>query len=436
MVSRAFWSVLLLALSLGGCGDSTPTKLSQVEKIDQVFGLETIPEIQLTPAAGWDSLVNAYVKQGETSYVEAGFRFNDSQLESVGFRIREDVDGGTGTQRRKYNLKLNFDYFGGSRFNGLDKLYMAVERPDPTMMREALAARLFMAMGIPVGRVDFARVIAGDEELGVYVMKQAVDKRFLKDRFGTANSADDGNLYECQPPGCLLEWAGDDKQAYLDTTCPEEDGCGLVLTTNKSDPQSNDYSDLVNFLNTLGNMPDEAFGAEIGKVFDVDTFLRYLAVAVAIGDHESYLGRGDDFFLYQRPDTGLFVYIPWDHNRTYGAKKCKDSGESTGVDVMNPVCGTEPRPLVTRLLAVDEFKAQYLGYVAEVIDNHFTVAEQEKWVQELDSRVHGVLETDPNRWFTMAEYRTARSAEPSEDNPANLLEFVQNRAAYLQQELQ
>ena len=430
------WAVLLfLAIWSSSCGSGSGAGLDRTVGPAFVFGQESVPEIQLTPAAGWAGLLEAYLGKGGTAYVEAGFAFNQSMLDSIGLRIREDPDGGKGTPRKKYNLKLNFDYFGGPRFSKMDKLLLSVERPDPTMLREALAARMFGEMGVPCPRIDFAVVTVGGEALGLYVTKQPVDKRFLKDRFGTASSADDGNLYECEPPGCLLEWAGEGKESYLDETCPEEGGCGLVLITNEFDSTSNDYFDLVDFLNVLGNMPDEAFAVEIQKVFDVDTFLRYLAVAVAIGDHESYLGQGQDFYLYRRPDTGRFMYIPWDHNRTYGAKKCKDSNESTGAEVGNPVCGSKPRPLVTRLLEVDEFRSLYLTYLGEVVDNYLTVQVQEQWIMELDARISGVLETDPNRSFTMKEYETALSTEPSDGDPANLLEFVQDRAAYLQQEL-
>ena len=426
-----------LVLAMAGCGASDSAKVEPENQagVEKIFELEAIPVIQLTPSGGWATLVTAYVEQGKNEYVESGFDFNEDHLDSIGLRIREEVEEGEGRDRTKYNLKINFDYFDGKRFNKTDQLLLAVDRPDPSMMREALTARLFEAMGVPSPRVDYARVSADGNELGLYVMKQVVDKRFLKDRFGTADHADDGNLYECVPPGCLLEWAGDTKDSYLDTSCGEDGGCGLVLITNEDDPSDNDYSDLITLLNVIGTVPDEQFADAIKVVFDVDTFLRYLAVAVVIGDHESYLGAGQDFYLYHRPDTGLFTYIPWDHNRTYGAKKCKTSTEETGVEVDKLWCDTAPRPLTTRILAVGEFNESYLAYVKQVRDEFFTETVQGQWVDELDARFGELLEADGNRGFTMDEYWTSISRQPSEDKPSNLLHFVKTRRAYLMAEL-
>lgn len=434
---RIVLAIVAAVFSTGACGGPEERKTSgETEaEVERIFELEAIPAIQLTPEAGWAGFVAAYVDQGKNEYVESGFDFDEDHLDSIGLRIREDVEEGEGRERAKYNLKINFDYFDGKRFNKTDKLLLAVDRPDPSMMREALAARMFEAMGVPSPRVDYAVVSADGQQLGLYVMKQVVDKRFLKDRFGTAEHADDGNLYECVPPGCLLEWTGDTKDSYLDTSCGEDGGCGLVLITNEDDPSENDYSDLITLLNVVGNVPDEQFADALKVVFDVDTFLRYLAVAVVIGDHESYLGAGQDFYLYHRPDTGLFTYIPWDHNRTYGAKKCKTSKEETGVEVEELRCDGAPRPLITRILGVEDFNESYQTYVRQVRDELFTEEVQGQWIDELDGRFGETLKADENRGYPMDEYWTSISDQPSEDNPSNLLHFVETRRAYLLAEL-
>jgi hypothetical protein len=49
--------------------------------------------------------------------------------------------------------------------------------------------------------------------VGLYVTAQVIDKRFLRERFGEADHADDGNLYKCvynSFGACSLAWQGPD----------------------------------------------------------------------------------------------------------------------------------------------------------------------------------------------------------------------------------
>ena len=41
-------------------------------------------------------------------------------------------------------------------------------------------------------------------------------------------------------------------------------------------------------------------------------FLRFLAANALLSNLDSFLGFGHNFYLYLRPDTNKFVFIPWD----------------------------------------------------------------------------------------------------------------------------
>ena len=97
----------------------------------------------------------------------------------------------------KYPLKIDFNAKGGERFHGVDKVSLNTNVQDPSMMRERLSLRMYQAMGVPASRAAYAKVRVDGEDVGLYNAVQVLDKRYLKERFGTQDHADDGNLYKC-----------------------------------------------------------------------------------------------------------------------------------------------------------------------------------------------------------------------------------------------
>lgn len=427
-------TVLLLSLSCCvsiGCSSGNRTPQDPIsDDFELVFPQDYVPSITLVPDETWETVLDAFLNQGVEDYYRAAFTFDAESLPTVAMRIQGSVKNGKGDEEKKYSFKLNFDYFGGQRFHDVDKVYLENNKPDPSRMRENLASRLYREMGVPTARVSYVTVEMDGDDFGLYSMVQAVDKRFLKDNFGTMEHADDGNLYECESPGCTLEWKGDTKWDYYFPDCSGSQ-CGLIQITNEEDPEQRDYADLIHFLDVLNNTSDEDFAVEIEKVFDVPRFLRWLAVAVAISDYESYLGTPGDFFLYHRPDTGKFVYIPWDHNKTYGDKACNGSVELTGGDIDPPWCLGSTRPLVERILAVPAYKQQYLDFLHIVLEDYLTEEVQSAWVAEFDLLIEELVTTSGREFHSHEDYWMAISAEPSTERPLSLLYFVKQRRSYL-----
>ena len=288
---------------------------------------------------------------------------------------------------------------------------------------------------MPDGRAALAVVELDGEDTGVYTLLQPLDRRFLRAEFGRRDGAHDGTLYECSPPFCHLFDAGDAKGDYLIPDCGDGDPCGWVLETHEDDPARNGYEDLVEFIQWINTATDEDFAAGIDDRFDVDGFLRFLAVAVAIGDYDGYLQGYEDFNLYHRPDTDSWVFIPEDHDRSYGDGNCKGTLEPTGGPVLPPWCGWETRPLGDRILAIDAYRDRYLDYIEEVATDWLTVDVHWAWIKELDAMLVGPLATDPSFPFAPVAHQTALGAGETDWDPPNLLEYVEARRARLLEEL-
>jgi len=434
----ALSSLSILTLILWACSanEPAPTPLPDpTEELAPVFPTDSVPAVELQLSGGLAPLVNAFLTQGTMDYVAGSFLFNGEAVDNVGIRLKGILSSGTGKEEKKYSFKVNFDYFEAPHFMGLDSVHLLNDKPDPSHMREILASRMYRSMGVPAARSASVTLEVDGEGLGVYTMVQEIDKRFLKVWFGTEAGADDGNLYKCVAPGCSLVYRGDKKTDYIVTSCEEPAGCGFVLKTNEDDPSLNDYADLIAFLDLVNNTPDEGFQAALEDVFEVDLFLRYLAVAVVISDYEGYLEKLDSFFLYHRPDNDKWVFIPWDLNKTYGASKCKASPEHTGGPLFPPWCGESQRPLGKRILAIPAWRARYESYVGELLDGLFQEDVQRGWIETIDLLIRDHVKADPKPMFPFKDYQHSVGDYGSDWDPMNLIEFVQDRRAYLTKQL-
>ena len=70
-------------------------------------------------------------------------------------------------------------------------------------------------------------------------------------------------------------------------------------------------------MDVLSNTPDADFKEEIEKIFNIDLFLKTLAVDVATNNWDSYLEHGRNWYIYEDTETGLFHWIPWDYNFSF-----------------------------------------------------------------------------------------------------------------------
>lgn len=442
--------------------------------VNKVFPDDKVVSIEISfKGEGLSQMLDDWRSKREKSYQETTIRWDGKEVVGAGTRLKGystlmsasgGFPGGGGGGLRpssKLPLKLNFDRFGGERLDHIDKVSLGTNAFDKSQMRERLSAKMFRKMGVPAAKTAFATVKLNDKTVGLYTIVQNINKRFLKQHFGTKNNADDGNLYKCvalerRGPGgnsgnprnlvCSLRWQGDKKSDYLRTTgCASGyEACGLVLKSNEDDPEKSDYKDLIHFLDVLNNSKDEVFEEEIQEVFDVDNFLRFMAVTVGMVNLDSYLGRINNYYLYHRPDTGKFIMLPWDHNMSYahypGVRGLSDLTKYPVKDPLSVQRNRDNYVLIDRILKVPAFQERYLEYLETFLDEHFTQSEHQTIIDTFERLIREPLEEDPNRRFSMESFELAISDQQGGGSTGmgrqyNLLNFVERRVAYVKGEL-
>lgn len=453
---------------------ATPDKPKQSKDWDKllqkVFPDDRVVEIEIDfEEPDLTSILESWKRDRKKVYAKSKVSWDGVQLSGCGARLKgysslmfvnPKGPGGGLTTSSKLPLKVNFDRFGGKRLHHVDRVSLGTNAFDRSQMRERLSVRMFRAMGVPAAKTAFATLRADGTSVGLYTIAQNIDKRFLKQHFGTKDGADDGNLYKCValqrhggpggaggPVVCSLRWQGDKKSDYLrsEGCAVGYEECGLVLKTNEENPSKNDYSDLIHFLDVLNNSEDDEFAQAIQEVFEVDSFLRLLAVNVGMVNLDSYIGRINNYYLYHQPANGKFIMLPWDLNMSYGHYDSSQGREDlTQFSAQDPLAGQrhgkESYPLVNRILSVPEFKERYLDYLREFVELHFNVEVHQGLIEEFDALLREPLSADPNRGFSMQDYERAIGSDPDGKSKGmfpqyNLMDFVQRRAAFLEKTL-
>ncbi len=108
------------------------------------------------------------------------------------------------------------------------------------------------------------------------------------------------------------------------------------------------------------------------SVFDVDTFLKWLAANAVIQNWDTYGNMAHNYYLYNNPSNGLLTWIPWDHNEAF---KTGSASSSIEVSAMGQVSSSWP--LISYIYAVDEYKTTYKSYLQQFISDHFIVADMQ-----------------------------------------------------------
>ncbi len=273
---------------------------------DNLFKNDILHEIrfEFSQSNYWNQLVTNFENNFDPSipvpYLQGDVIIDGELVDSVGVRFK----GFTSYQydSDKKPIKVDFNEFvKGKRFDGLRKLNLHIGYGDASLHRDVLAYQLLRDMGVHAPRTSWAKVYFNDKYLGLYQIVEQVDKEFLARNF--ANNK--GNLFK-NKGWSHLEWLGDDKFAYKEN---------LELKTNE---EGDDWTGFIDMLDVLNNASDNDFKEEIEKRFNVELFLKTLAVDVAINNWDSYLQHGRNYYMYEDTTSGKFNWIPWDYNFSLG----------------------------------------------------------------------------------------------------------------------
>ena len=173
---------------------------------------------------------------------------------------------------------------------------------DPSFLREVLSYDILRKyMDAP--DANYANVYVNGVLLGLYSNSEAIDKTFLKDKFGSKNNT----FVKCNPP------AGAGPQT-TDFPSLVYKGTNSADYVNAYELKSDlGWDELINLCDILNNK-----FTNIESILDVDRALWMLAFNNVLVNLDSYSGSfAQNYYLY-KDDTGRFLPIMWDFNESFG----------------------------------------------------------------------------------------------------------------------
>jgi hypothetical protein len=341
---------------------------------DNLFRELEITEIKVTMLAQDKATLLAEENRYADIYFPADLVIKNSQLNNVevlnvGIRLR----GNTARQHDKRSFKIDFREYGGLKFEGHKKINLKPNVNDPTLVRELLSMHLYRKMGVPALRVSPTSVYINEEYMGAYLMTEQVDDEFVDRRFGH----EEGFLYKCSYGASLTNNGQVFNESVYESEINEE------LDTR---------AELDGFVTSLNNSTSIGLTSVFRDVFDVDTYLRQLAVESMIGHWDGYSYNKNNFYLFYDAQTGLMNFIPYDTDNTWGIDWI--GGNWATYNVESFYHPSDSRPLTKKLLGVPEYKEAYRRHLGYLRHAYFNATYLHALFDQLEALVGPKVQTD------------------------------------------
>ncbi len=364
----------------------------------------------------------------EFTQVHADVDFDGHPFANVALRYKGN---GTFVESRtsvKRPLKVDLNKFvKGQKLAGVSTLNLHNNVTDAGMMNEVLAYSLYRDAGVPAPRTAYARVfvtVPGKHErryFGLYSLVENIDKNFL-----TARGLDkDGAILKPSSTD-LFAHLGDDWERYQQPYDPKTD---LTEAQERR---------LIDFCRLVSKAGDAEFATRLGDFLDLDEFARYMAVSVWIGDYDSMLTTGQNFYMYLDPTTNRFQFIPWDKDHTFGSWIAGTPEDLQQHSILEPWEGH--KRFLARTFKVDAFRDRYRTALKDFHEQHARPEQFEKRVAELAPAIRPAIQEELSG--SLARFDTVVAGKPLPGalfgfgpRPPTLLLFVKARAASVADQL-
>lgn len=352
------------------------------EESAKIFAAPGIAEIRIQIRPDYLSYILAEENKDSDSLFTATMSFKNNEiagdtLENVGFRLRGNTS--RGSHKKSFKVDIN-EFVKGRDFYGLEKLNINGEHNDPSILRSMISWKLFELAEIPASRSTYAVLFINNNYFGLYVLVEHIDDEFVKARYDGPL----GNLYKCLWPADLRI---PDQNNY------KEESGGRRIYDLKTNTEADDYSDLKNFVEFINLADDQTFAQRIEEVFNVPMFMRFLALNTLVGMWDDYWFNKNNYYLYHNLRSDKFEFIPYDYDNTYGIDWFNIDWAARNIYTFGNE--NEPRPLVTRILAIPAYKNLYSHYINELINGIFQKSAQDSYLQTWRADARLFVQVDP-----------------------------------------
>lgn len=287
--------------------------------------------------------------------------------------------------------------FGPPEGHSVRRIHLNADYIDPTLIRSRLSFALFEAMGAPAPVARHVELLMGEEPAGTFVGLESVDSDFCRRRGWSV-----GPIFYAI-----------NRNANFGLISPFTRQLKEPLEVGYQPVERADPSMLRQMLMELNMASLRSFARLVERWIDVTGYLRWLTVAVFVGNRDGFV---HNYALCFSPDLERFRIIPWDYDATFGIDI---NGRPARVDRV-PLEGWNK--LTHRMFACDRLRYRYRQLFLEALDGPLHPEAVRCTVSKIRQEIGSIVEID-------------RGAERFRTGVESLLQWVDKRSALLRQSL-
>jgi len=349
---------------------------------DVFFSSPQVHEIRITfnQSSYWDSLTAGYVGD---YYIKGDIEIDGVLMPYCGVKMKGNSSYNNPSVKKSFKLDFN-EYVQGQDHDGLKKMNLNNCFKDPTFLREKLMLDFIRENNGYAPRCHYANVYLNNVLWGLYTTVEEIDKTFLEYNFGDKK----GNLFKGDPTGDL-KWYGASQSSYETK---------YELKTNET---TNNWGDLLNFINTLNNTNVSTLDQSLDTIFDFDNYSITWAAHNLFANLDSYIGSGHNYYLYYDSTATKFRFITWDVNEAFG--NFNQGMTIPQLEQMSISYAPNPagnRPLTEKCLQNTNYFNLYKTRICDFLQYNFSIYGMEAKIDSLANLIRPSVQADLNKFFT------------------------------------
>lgn len=279
VASFVFATVLPLVMPLVVHAKSSEKAEGKEDPAKDFFASGAVVKVSLT----LDEAARKSLKETPREYALCTVQIDGEEaLTKVGIKLK----GAAGSFRELHEgpgFTVNLTKFGTKHsFHGLSRFHLNNGAQDDSRLCEWVGNAIYTAAGLPAPRVSHARVTLDGKDLGLYVLREAYDKKFLQRVYGSTA----GNLYDggfCQD---------------IDSELEKDAGAG-----------PDDRRDLKALADVCREFTPEK-ASELEKLLDVNAFIDFMALEAMLGHWDGYTLNRNNYRVWCAMPPGLMQFLP------------------------------------------------------------------------------------------------------------------------------
>ena len=359
----------------------------------------------------------ALLTSGRTYETNTGctvFLDNGATNAGVGARYKGNTSFSLGGNKKSINLE--FDWFNtNANLMTYQTVNLNNAAADETIMREALYFTV-MSQYTPCPKGAMCRVFINGGFWGVYALIQQENTQLIKEWFPGAG----GDRWRSPNISSGGFSSSNSAFGYFGTNMSGYIGKYELRTDNS--PTTVAWTRLANAITALNTISTASLRDDLENTWAVDSWLWFLAIENIFTDDDSYWNKGADFQFYYEPESGRMHPVEHDGNEAFQA------GDSSlpplvGFNATGGFATLNNRPLLYRLLAINELRQRYLAHMRTVLQEYYNPAKLTPLINMFQSLSINAIIADTNKNFTMAQY--------TNDLIVGVKQYMTNRYNYL-----